>query len=128
MSPPPNHISTKLNYLVWQPKYAYEKPYEIASRPDSSSHSLIPTTNLVFSSNSPELVHDVRGTEHLYSLDTHGFLFRKGPESDFRDFYDRKRVERDYLPKVVQPWLEATVEGANRVAIFDWHVCSLGQI
>jgi hypothetical protein len=116
----PLYETATFEYLKWQDKYLKEKPYQILSGLDPGETS-ISNSNLIFETGPLERVRDVRGEEGNYCLDEHGFAFRK-VDSTFWNFDDREKVERDFIPNVVEPFILENVGGANRIVVFDWHV------
>jgi len=62
------------------------------------------------------VVHDVRGSEDKYTLDTTGFQFVKH-ESVEKDFVDEEQIKAQYYPEVEELLKKTT--GASRVFIFD---------
>ncbi|KAI9833051.1 MAG: hypothetical protein M1819_003884 [Sarea resinae] len=61
-------------------------------------------------------VHDIRGSEHAYTLDRTGFQV-VGHESREKDFVDDDEIKEIYYPEVEQILKETT--GASKVFIFD---------
>lgn len=61
-------------------------------------------------------VEDVRGKEHLYTLDSGGFQFCTHP-TNCSDLRDNKRIEEEYYPECVEFIKKLT--GAPRVVVFD---------
>src|SRR5260370_21129041 len=71
------NIENSFQYLVWNPIYRTEKPFQIFSDippdwPDQRKDNL----HFEFAS-SVETINDVRGQEHIYTLDQHGFPYIK---------------------------------------------------
>ncbi|CAI6090821.1 unnamed protein product [Clonostachys chloroleuca] len=73
---------------------SYERPY--------SSHDAI--------------IHDVRGEEHLYTLDKNGFQIYRRAAAE-KDFVDDEHIKAVYYPETEQLLKDAT--GASRIFIFD---------
>jgi hypothetical protein len=115
----------RLTYLQWQERYKIERPYDIAS---AYHRDDIPKTNVVLVENDEEeIIHDARGHESEFELDSHGFAFRRfdDSENEFKDFYNKEAVEEVFIPEVVEPFLRKHVPGVERMFVFDWHVsCS----
>jgi hypothetical protein len=109
-----------LNYAMQLPIYEYEKPYQIVSE-FAGEHK---TTNLEFELAAPEVIQDVRGREHMYSLDSCGFqVIRYDPPPGAPvDWPDKHAIESQYLPQVKQ-LLTEHVDGADEVFLFNWRVC-----
>ncbi|KAI1081702.1 hypothetical protein F5B20DRAFT_52948 [Whalleya microplaca] len=79
------------------------------------------------------IVRDITGEEDKYTLDSHGFQFRRHA-SKAQDFHDPEKVEAEYYPESAQLLKEVT--GASRVFIFDhktrcgpsdWHKLGKGN-
>jgi len=64
----------------------------------------------------PVVVHDARGKEEEFSIDTSGFQFVKYPSVE-KDFTDDEEIKTKYYPEVEE--LLKKVTGAKRVFIFD---------
>uniref|UniRef100_A0A0B7JZR1 Amino acid permease/ SLC12A domain-containing protein n=1 Tax=Bionectria ochroleuca TaxID=29856 RepID=A0A0B7JZR1_BIOOC len=61
-------------------------------------------------------IHDVRGEEHLYTLDKNGFeIYRRAAAE--KDFVDDEHIKAVYYPETEQLLKDAT--GASRIFIFD---------
>lgn len=117
----PNDEAATFQYLRWDDKFLKEKPYQVLSGITNRSVEL-QATNIEFENGAQEeLVKDVRGLETRYSLDEHGFSYHN-LEHVFQAFHDREKVEQEYIPGVVEPFLKQHVQGADRVVVFDWHV------
>jgi hypothetical protein len=67
--------------------------------PPAPSYSNRPTTYVREYDNRQKLVHDIRGTEDQYTLDTTGFEIYKH-ESVEKDFLDDEQIKRVYYPEV----------------------------
>ncbi|KAI9744139.1 MAG: hypothetical protein M1818_002291 [Claussenomyces sp. TS43310] len=61
-------------------------------------------------------IHDIRGTEDKYGLDTTGFQIMRHKSVE-TSFVDDEEIKRRYYPEIESILKEAT--GANRVLIFD---------
>jgi hypothetical protein len=111
--------SASFLYFQWQDVFQKEKPFElfIDLPPDLPDPR---RTNLVFEGAPEEFVEDTRGSEEKYSLDTHGFTFRKH-KTTFDNWSDREAVEREHFPEIEQ-LLKDQVDGVDRVFFFDWRV------
>ena len=64
----------------------------------------------------PVVVHDARGREHEFALDTHGFQFVRHVSVE-REFVDEERIKDVYYKEAEQLLKEVT--GAKRALIFD---------
>lgn len=114
------HEIAKFQYIVWDDRFKTEKPYQILS--GLSENSPISKTNITFErSVHEETVTDIRENPTAYSLDTSGFSVHK-IETEFADWFDREKVESQYLPQIVAPFLRKHVENATHIIAFDWHV------
>ena len=102
-------------------KFEKERPYEIVSTITNEALD-VPRNNYEGWDEREVPITDVRGDESLYQLDTHGFTYRP-MRHDFSDFYDKHKVETEFIPKVVEPFLKANVEGWDKIHLFDWRVC-----
>jgi len=107
-----------LKFLDWQELYETEKPFQIfINIPDEAEDKR--TSNLVFE-DVEVAVHDVRGREKDFDLDTNGFRFLKH-SSILDDFHSKALIEDIYLPEV-EALLRKEVEDVDKVFFFDWRV------
>jgi len=102
----PRNISTTLNYHKDNPDGSPPAP-SYSNRPESYERLTTPLD---------VTVHDIRGSENKYSLDTTGFQIVHH-ESAEKDFLDEEQIKRVYYPEVEQLLKETT--GAHKVFIFD---------
>jgi hypothetical protein len=108
----------RFHYLEWRDLFRREKPYEIfINLPPEQDH--VPRTNLSFK-RAPiaHTVHDVRGHEQEFDLDTHGFTWRSHSCS-VEKLRDDNFITAEYLPQMEQ-FIKSNVEGADRIVFFDW--------
>lgn len=120
--PQPQDRQAVFNYLLWNPVYETEKPFQIFSDipPESPDQR---KDNLIFSPGPPETVHDVRNRGDHFTLDENGFEYirHKTQVSDV-DMYIKERVQNAYLPECAR-LLKSVLSGADEVHVFDWRVC-----
>lgn len=112
--------TVSLHYIQPEDKFWTEKPYELlVDRPDG-----MPSRNFSVASEPPEIIHDMRGEESRFALDTHGFTIRKDPM--VLTARTKEAIVSQYLPQV-EALLHREVEDVNEVFLFDWRVshCSL---
>ncbi|KAL2672319.1 hypothetical protein Neosp_013023 [[Neocosmospora] mangrovei] len=95
------------------PKYKTEKPY-YSNVPFTETDA--PSTNVV-SKKSRVTLHDIRGNENLFTLDTHGFELIKHP-SDFDQWQDGHKVVQEVYPRIIN-LLKAQLGENVRVIVFD---------
>src|ERR1051326_2814866 len=113
------HETAKFQYVKWDDKYLSEKPYRILS--DLPEHKSVPQTNIAFEeSECEENVTDIRENPSAYTLDSNGFSVHT-VESDFSSWFDQEKVEAEYIPQVVEPFLRRHVSNAAKIIVFDWH-------
>lgn len=110
------NISVHLGYAKNLPVYKHERPYSILSAVKEN----VNPNNLVWENGEEEIMHDARGYEKDFDLDTHGFCWRKYPSS-LQSFDCSRSVEMIYLPEI-KKMLEQELEGVDRVVFFDWRV------
>jgi len=112
--------TASLTYVDWQNIYCTEKPYQIFSAVAASDLLGTTTTNLVFKDGPDECIHDVRGSESAFSLDSQGFAFcqHKMREAGFED---SDHIETKYLPEM-EALLRREVACVDKVYFFDWRV------
>jgi hypothetical protein len=117
---PTNQIA-RLEYLKWDPKfdlvYGTEKPYEMnMQRPEG-----FPRTNMETELGPEEVIHDIRASHCPFSLDEHGFAYRRNPMEVAN--WEKLDVERDYLPSI-ERMLQAEFGDNAVIKVFQWRVCS----
>lgn len=101
-------VSATLNYYA---PLGDDVPYTYAyEAPDGR-----PQTN-VGQDPHPVVIHDARGNESKFSLDTTGFAFVKSP-SEEKDFLNEEAIRAVYYKEVEELLKRET--GAKRVHIFD---------
>ncbi|KAI0373732.1 hypothetical protein BV20DRAFT_962307 [Pilatotrama ljubarskyi] len=106
----PHDVRTTLNYYA---PIGEEPPYQYVEEPPEGKL----LTN-VGTAPYPALVHDARGREDEFSLDTNGFQYVEWPSVE-RDsaFEDEERIKEKYYPEVEK--ILKKVAGAKRVFIFN---------
>ncbi|KAH8591673.1 hypothetical protein B0O99DRAFT_718975 [Bisporella sp. PMI_857] len=112
--------SAKMNYFDWQEKiHSQEKPYQIFI---AVLDPKVPTSNLTFHEGPEEDIHDARGEEDSFELNTHGFAWKKHSSKIKGDeFADRGKIEGIYLEEC-RELLRKELEGVDEVFIFDWRL------
>ena len=114
------HEAAKFEYIKWSDTFKKEKPYQILS--GLAKSSTISNTNITFEqSEVEEKVTDIRQNHDAYSLDSNGFNVHT-ISSDFADWSNQAKVESEYIPQVIEPFLRKHVEDVSQVVVFDWHV------
>ncbi|KAH9825949.1 7alpha-cephem-methoxylase P8 chain [Teratosphaeria destructans] len=63
-------------------------------------------------------IHDIRGREHDFDINTNGFGVVQDVKSEEKDFTDDESIKKLYYPEVERLLLDH-VPGANRIFIFD---------
>lgn len=112
-----NATSARLNYALRLPIYETEKPYRIVSDLPGE----YPKTNVDFQlAPQPEIIHDLRGKEHLFNLDSHGFQIISH-DSAVADWSDRATIESVYIPEAVELYKKYLAE-ADEVYVYNWRV------
>ena len=104
----PHDVPTSLNYYT---PIGTEEPYQYVLSPPEGKEP----NNLGVEPHDVT-VHDARGRESDFSLDTSGFQFVKYPSAE-KEFDDEERIKAVYYPEVEA--LLKEVAGAKRVFIFD---------
>ena len=116
----PRDETVNLGYTKWLPIYETEKPFKILSDLRSSEHDDYSPTNVESEKGEPETVHDLRGQENNFTLDSHGFQAIRhdwAPE----DWFDVAAVDREYLPRV-DKLLREKIPGITHIHLFNWRV------
>jgi len=102
----PRDVTTTLNYFKDNEDGSPPAPSYVA-RPETFARPTVPQKTVI---------HDIRGTENQYTLDTKGFQIVKH-ESKEKDFLDDEQIKRVYYPETEELLKKAT--GASKVFIFD---------
>ncbi|MCJ1466764.1 hypothetical protein MMC07_005384 [Pseudocyphellaria aurata] len=105
-SQPVHDVNTTLNYYK-DPPDGGPPPPNIVNKPETYDRPV---------DTRPVLVHDIRGTEDQYTLDTKGFQIYNH-QSVEKDFVDDEQIKRVYYPETERLLKEAT--GASKIFIFD---------
>jgi len=104
----PHDVPTTLNYYA---PIGDEAPYQYASEPPTGT-----AKNNIGQDPHPVVVHDARGRESEFTIDTTGFQYVKHVSAE-TEFGDEERIKTVYY-KEVEDILKKEV-GAKRVFIFD---------
>lgn len=112
-----NKELASLNYAIRLPLYNVEKPYQVISDlPGTYTKS-----NVKFSpAPEPELIEDLRGSENLYGIDSHGFQIAHH-RSAIQDWSNRQEIEDLYFLEM-QQLIRSQLEDVDEVYIFNWRV------
>ena len=98
----PHHVNTSLNYHK-DPADGSEPAPSYVGKPESYERPVEPLD---------VTVHDVRGEEHKYSLDSTGFQIY-GHKSAEKDFIDDAQIKAVYYPETEQLLKDAYVDLAS---------------
>ncbi|KAI0359276.1 hypothetical protein OH77DRAFT_1434553 [Trametes cingulata] len=107
----PHDVPTTFNYYLATDGGA-EAPYQYALLDPPAGK---PASN-IGEDEHQVVVHDARGRESEFTLDTTGFQFVTWP-TKVNDFYNDERIRAEYYPEVEE--LLKKVAGAKRIFIFD---------
>ena len=107
-----------VKFLQWQELYERERPFWVLMDVPKDAVDQR-TTNLVFEDVEQDF-RDVRGREHQFSLDQHGFMYLRR-QIDFEAFNNQEAVTSNYLPQL-ERLLQDHVDGVDKVFFFDWRV------
>ncbi|TEY29811.1 hypothetical protein BOTCAL_0918g00040 [Botryotinia calthae] len=120
-----NEIAT-VQFLKWTDLYIHEKPFQMFLEINAESNEQR-TSNLQFEEKSIA-VENIRGYEHLFELDKHGFIIRPFPSapSCLRDI-NRETVVSSYFP-AVDELLRQELEDVDRTFLLDWRVRSADPV
>ena len=112
-------VRTSLIFLKPDEKHQHEKPYRLRYDPGEA----IPRTNCETQEQTNILVHDIRGAEENFTLDTHGFQVLKLESALLpEEFYDRERVKGVYYEELKE--LLKKTFGAERAEVLEHGVCT----
>jgi hypothetical protein len=117
-----DHEIGSVQFLQWTDLYLTEKPFQLFLDIDPNAVDQR-KTNLVFEEKDIR-VTNLRGQEHLFSLDQNGFIVRKFPEaaSCFQEAPpDENLIGANYFP-AVERLLRKEVDGIDRLFLLDWRV------
>ncbi|CZT48568.1 uncharacterized protein RSE6_09284 [Rhynchosporium secalis] len=105
-----------IQYATRSPRHDFEKPFQIASSfPGEYTKSNIDFTHAV-----AEVIHDLRGSQDAYGIDSHGFAVIEH-YSAMVDWSDKEAIEKLYLPEV-EKIMTAHLDNVNEVYFFNWRV------
>ncbi|KAI1121605.1 putative 7 alpha-cephem-methoxylase [Nemania abortiva] len=107
----------QFNYFQWQPKFETEKPYYLYIDPPPG----YPNANFATAPGATEVIHDVRGREHEFNLDDHGFAFaiQKPPLVKLTE----EMIVSEYLPSL-EVMLRELLKQDCEIIWFDWRTRS----
>lgn len=117
VSSQPQNETTRLRYIEWNELFKTEKPYEIISHVSAGA----PACNFSLDFGPEETVHDIRGQESDFNLDTHGFQVRTHIPPP--DSFEKDMIEKVYLPSL-EKLLKDMFGTGTEVCLFDWRVNS----
>jgi hypothetical protein len=92
-------VPTTLNYYK-DPRDGSKPPAAYVGRPETYDRLPLETT--------PVTVHDIRGEEHVHTLDTSGFQIYKHVSVE-KDFLDDEKIKAEYYPETEQLLKDASV-------------------
>ncbi|KAI8634669.1 putative 7 alpha-cephem-methoxylase [Xylariaceae sp. FL1651] len=106
----------QFNYFQWQDKFKHEKPYYLYVDPPPGH----PNANFTTAPGGTEVIRDVRGKEHEFNLDDHGFSFtrQKFPLAAVTDVID-ETIQKEYLPSL-EGLIKDLVKQDCDIIWFDW--------
>jgi hypothetical protein len=116
--------TAQLSYLQWQDLYQTEKPFQLFAQVSEDQAGQKPKMgNLIFAPGPREIMHDLRGRESNFTLDSSGFAVRqqKMPQVDLST---TEGIQEGLLP-IMTDFMKQEVEGADFVLPFDWSVSVL---
>jgi hypothetical protein len=108
-------IRITLQYLSDLEKYKHEKPFHLTQLPGQEESEF---TNLEYSTRSEISLHDARGHESEFTLDTHSFAFVRVPSQVVFDKTDA--ADDQYVRETIELIRERF--GAERVICYDIRV------
>lgn len=114
----------RLHFLRPLPLYDEEKPYYIfADIPEE-----FPRGNLEYEDGPEQLISDVRGHEHEFSLQQQGFMYRSWIPPKL-NWEDEQEIVGKYIPSVQTLLAEILDlgEALKRNEVFDWRVRQLSS-
>ncbi|KAK0644423.1 hypothetical protein B0T16DRAFT_196736 [Cercophora newfieldiana] len=123
----PRDEKASFNYMSWQDIYKTEKPFQVLidipkDSPDQRH------TNVEYAAGPEEIVRDVRGREHVFSMDLNGFEYVKAASSlDYAGFADAAVIKREYIPECIA-LLKRVVPDVKGVRVFGWRKRKTGQL
>lgn len=103
---------TKSNLIFYSPPADGSAPYNyVEPQPDGHQKN--------YGENPHEVtLHDIRGHESNYDINTNGFGVLQNVSSEEKEFTDEESIKRIYYPEVENLLLD-NVPGAKRVFLFD---------
>ncbi|CAG7555136.1 unnamed protein product [Fusarium equiseti] len=115
----PGDAVADLCFIKELDRYRHEKPYLLfVGKPASAENEQ--NTNVELETVTDIPIHDVRGSQHKYNIDDHGFQFVSHQQT-FSDFENEDLIDQQYLPQV-QKVISENIPYAKKVFVFDWRV------
>lgn len=111
----------KLHYLKNDPLYDSVKPLQVTPNFQDAEHK----TNILLEPGPEETLTDVRGREHEFTLDDHGFTYVNAP-TNFKDWSSQPQIAKEYLPEMEQ-LLQREVDGCDEVVFYDARIRQEGE-
>ncbi|KAI0902852.1 putative 7 alpha-cephem-methoxylase [Ustulina deusta] len=111
------HAVGQFNYLQWQPKFEVEKPFYLYTDPPPGH----PNANFATAPGASEVIHDVRGREHEFNLDDHGFAFAR-QELPVKNLTE-ENILSEYLPSL-EGMIRKLLGQDCEIIWFDWRARS----
>jgi len=114
-------IEVQLQYLRDDPLYDLVKPIQITPNfLDREGRS-----NVRLESGPPEVLNDVRGREHEFTLDANGFCYVHAP-TNCKDWSSQPQIAKEYLPEL-EDLLRREVDGCDEIVFYDARIRQEGD-
>lgn len=106
-------LDGRLYYLADLEIYKHQKPIQITPGFADDQHA----SNVKLEPGPKEIIHDVRGHEHEFTLEENGFKYVNHP-TKVTDFNSKEQIETDYL-RECERLLKREVKNVDEVVFFD---------
>ncbi|KAK1753163.1 methyltransferase CmcJ [Echria macrotheca] len=116
--PPRDEIAT-IRYAKPLPLFKKEKPFTILSNLNAGENDPR-RTNVELEDGEEQVIHDIRGREAEFSLDTHGFQVAHHTTS-VRKWNSARDIEEQYFGEVAD-LLRREMSSITEIHIFDWRL------
>lgn len=112
---------TRFRYIRWLDIFNSEKPFQVLIDLPADTKDRR-RSNIEFRDGTRERVRNARSNLSTFDINKHGFKFVKHNTTlQQADFLSKEIIERVYLPECKE-LLQASLEGVDRVHIFNWLV------
>lgn len=115
--------TARLRYIKDRELYSREKPYVLYC-PVAG----VPSRNIIFDEGPEQVITDVRGREEEFTLELHGFVFKKAEAPENIDWKNPVDIEERYVPAVQNIVKELLGGGTMSFPMWEWKQRRAGSL